>query len=94
MRWAQNKDNVDTHPSDSADVMFGADRKTYGPSYQEHLLQQYVLYVQTAEGPHLVLRSKWAQASIYLLGVVLCITWWRTMLAYKRLNSAKFKVIG
>ena len=91
-------------------------REDYGDKYQDHLLEMYKLYVQSADnissrrqsansfflsintaiiGAVGYLNSEagsygWA---VGLAGILLCVAWFRSVRAYKGLNSGKFKVI-
>ena len=95
----------------------GLIKEDYGDKFQEHLLQQYKLFVDTSLDVtskrlesnkfHLTLNSIVFGFTSYLttlnqyiviilfslVGILISVVWRKNILAYKELNSAKFKVI-
>ena len=88
----------------------------YGERYQDHVLEIYKLYVQSAD--NISARRQSANSfflsvntaiigavgylsdgigsfgwAVSLAGIVLCVAWYRSVRAYKDLNSGKFKII-
>ena len=86
----------------------------YGERYQDHVLEIYKLYVQSAD--NISARRQSANSfflsvntaiigavgylsdgigsfgwAVSLAGIVLCVAWYRSVRAYKDLNSGKFK---
>ena len=95
-------------------------KAAYGSEYEQHLFEQYKLYVEMADrisarrmlansffvGVHTalitafavllkegILRSSVIGYAPFVAVVLLCFVWWRTVDAYRQLNSGKFKVI-
>ena len=100
------------------DSLFSSEKDQYGDRYVEHLLEQYKIYVNSAErvsdrrletnkfflGINTALvtvlgfiaaHEKFAVVLILssLGGISICYLWYRIIVAYKGLNSGKFKVI-
>ena len=101
-------------------VNFPAQR--YGDNYQDHVLRQYIMYVESAhknsDNRHTMNRFCLAlntaffgllgiifnrsNQSVELFwfvpvatsGIILCYAWYRLVISYKALNSAKFSVIS
>lgn len=88
----------------------------YGERYQDHVLEIYKLYVQSAD--NISARRQSANSfflsintaivgavgylsdengsfgwAVSLAGILICVVWYRSVRAYKDLNSGKFKVI-
>jgi len=98
----------------------GLNSEKYGQKYQDHLIEQYKLYVEMADR----MSNKRTQTNSFFLGLctaliaggaavygkgytgptvviliallailVLCYTWWRLIISYRQLNSAKYRII-
>lgn len=91
-------------------------KKDYGDCYQDHVLEIYKLYVQSAD--NISARRQSANSfflsintaiigaigylgadkgtfgwAVSLAGILICVAWYRSVRAYKDLNSGKFKVV-
>jgi len=105
------------------DNLFKLPPTEYGDAYQAHLLEQYKLFVESADrisqrrqnansffltintallaflgsiasrtGSEAVALVLWL-GPVSLAGMILCYVWYRLVLSYKDINSAKFDVI-
>jgi len=92
-------------------------KEGYGPKFQDHLIEQYKIFVESSEQSslkrmssnkfYLAVTSVLGGIAGYLtyidkivlsfifsaIGIFLCISWGRNISSYKRLNSAKFRVV-
>lgn len=115
MSAADNEQLVDQHP---VDQLISNPKEIYGERFQEHLLEQYKLFVDSSlkvsekrisTGNYLLTVSsslmtvfgiattlhvggRWL-AIIPVAGLLVSLTWFSLIRAYKDLNTAKFKVI-
>lgn len=99
-----------------ADDLISLPRESYGEHYEDHVLEIYKLYVESAD--NISARRQSANSffltvntaiigavgylndgsnslawAISIAGILICISWHRSVQAYKGLNSGKFKVI-
>lgn len=104
--------------------LFGTNESSYGSSYQQHLFEQYKLYVEMAD--HISERRSTANNFflsvngfflsiigilpqfhittsgsnlIWLLGIsaagiLFCLAWFTIIRSYRKINEAKFTIIG